>query len=73
MNKVINIHEAKTHLSRIVDEVAAGAEIIIAKAGDGSPEPDCKQAAAQETRLTEGENQSCGRFQCAARRVDRRV
>jgi prevent-host-death family protein len=29
----INIHEAKTHLSRIVDEVAAGAEVVIAKAG----------------------------------------
>ncbi|MGH8134553.1 MAG: type II toxin-antitoxin system Phd/YefM family antitoxin [Steroidobacteraceae bacterium] len=33
MSHVVNIHEAKTHLSRIVDEVAAGAEIIIAKAG----------------------------------------
>jgi prevent-host-death family protein len=33
MSKVINIHEAKTHLSRIIDEVAAGAEVIIAKAG----------------------------------------
>jgi prevent-host-death family protein len=33
MSTVINIHEAKTHLSRIVDEVAAGAEVIIAKAG----------------------------------------
>ena len=30
---VINIHHAKTHLSRIVEEVAAGAEVIIAKAG----------------------------------------
>lgn len=30
---VINIHEAKTHLSRIVEEVAAGSEVIIAKAG----------------------------------------
>jgi prevent-host-death family protein len=30
---IINIHEAKTHLSRIVDEVAAGSEVIIAKAG----------------------------------------
>ena len=29
----INIHEAKTHLSRLVDEVSAGAEIVIAKAG----------------------------------------
>jgi len=33
MSKIINIHEAKTHLSRIVDDVAAGAEVIIAKAG----------------------------------------
>jgi prevent-host-death family protein len=29
----INIHEAKTHLSRIVEEVAAGNEVLIAKAG----------------------------------------
>ena len=34
MSKMINIHEAKTHLSRIIDEVAAGAEVIIAKAGE---------------------------------------
>lgn len=33
MPKTINIHEAKTHLSRLVEDVAAGAEIIIAKAG----------------------------------------
>ncbi len=30
---IINIQEAKTHLSRHVEAVAAGAEIIIAKAG----------------------------------------
>ncbi len=29
----INIHEAKTHLSRFVKQAAAGEEIIIAKAG----------------------------------------
>ena len=29
----VNIHEAKTHLSRILARVAAGEEIIIAKAG----------------------------------------
>jgi prevent-host-death family protein len=33
MTSIINIHEAKTHLSRIVDEVAAGRQVIIAKAG----------------------------------------
>ena len=29
----INIYEAKTHLSRLVDEAAAGAEIVIARGG----------------------------------------
>lgn len=29
----VNIHEAKTHLSRFVEQAAAGEEIIIAKAG----------------------------------------
>lgn len=29
----VNIHEAKTHLSRFVDQAAAGGEIIIARAG----------------------------------------
>jgi prevent-host-death family protein len=29
----VNIHAAKTHLSRLVDEASAGTEIIIAKAG----------------------------------------
>jgi antitoxin (DNA-binding transcriptional repressor) of toxin-antitoxin stability system len=33
MATIINIHEAKTHLSKIIDEVAAGGEVIIAKAG----------------------------------------
>lgn len=31
--KTVNIHQAKTHLSRLVEEVAEGEEIIIAKAG----------------------------------------
>ena len=29
----INIHEAKTHLSRLVEDVASGSEILIAKGG----------------------------------------
>lgn len=29
----VNIHEAKTHLSRLLKRVAAGEEILIAKAG----------------------------------------
>jgi prevent-host-death family protein len=31
--RTVNIHAAKTHLSRLIEEVAAGEEIIIAKAG----------------------------------------
>ncbi|MGA2849830.1 MAG: type II toxin-antitoxin system prevent-host-death family antitoxin [Terracidiphilus sp.] len=31
--RTINIHEAKTHLSRLVDEAVAGEPFIIAKAG----------------------------------------
>jgi prevent-host-death family protein len=29
----INVHEAKTHLSQLLEDVAQGEEIIIAKAG----------------------------------------
>jgi prevent-host-death family protein len=29
----VNIHAAKTHLSRLVDRAAAGEEIVIARAG----------------------------------------
>lgn len=31
--QTINIHEAKTHLSRLVEDAAKGNEFIIAKAG----------------------------------------
>lgn len=31
--QTVNIHEAKTHLSRLLERVAAGDEIVIAKAG----------------------------------------
>lgn len=31
--KRVNIQEAKTHLSRLVEEAVAGEEIVIAKAG----------------------------------------
>jgi len=31
--KSVNIHDAKTHFSKLVDEAASGQEIVIAKAG----------------------------------------
>ncbi len=33
MPTTVNIHEAKTHLSRLLESVAAGGEVIIARAG----------------------------------------
>jgi prevent-host-death family protein len=30
---VVNMHEAKTHLSRLVERVQAGEEVVIARAG----------------------------------------
>lgn len=33
MEKTVNIHDAKTHLSGLVAQVEAGAEIVIARAG----------------------------------------
>jgi len=45
--RTVNIHEAKTHLSRLVDQAAEGEPFVIAKAGKplvkviplGAPEP----------------------------------
>ncbi len=33
MVRTVNIHEAKTHLSRLIDQAAKGEPFIIAKAG----------------------------------------
>lgn len=44
--KTVNIHEAKTHLSRLVEEAAQGQEIVIAKAG----RPRARLVACQRLR-----------------------
>jgi len=33
MSKSVNVYEAKTHLSQLIDRAAAGEEIVIARAG----------------------------------------
>jgi prevent-host-death family protein len=33
MSLMVNVHEAKTHLSRLLEQAHAGQEIILAKAG----------------------------------------
>jgi len=32
--KIVNVHEAKTHLSRLIEEALAGEEIIIARGNE---------------------------------------
>jgi prevent-host-death family protein len=34
MTKSVGVHEAKTHLSRLLEEVAAGAEVTITRRGE---------------------------------------
>ncbi len=46
MPTTVNIHEAKTHLSRLVARAAAGEEIVIARAG----EPMARLVAYEERR-----------------------
>lgn len=33
MSKTVNVHQAKTHLSRLLEDVRTGEEVVIAKAG----------------------------------------
>ncbi len=33
MSTIVNVHEAKTHLSRLLEQVMQGEEVVIAKSG----------------------------------------
>ncbi len=47
----VNIHEAKTHLSRLLDQAAAGESFIIAKAGKPLVKVTRLEAPAAQARL----------------------
>jgi prevent-host-death family protein len=58
MADIVNVHEAKTHLSRLLEEAHAGKEIILAKAGKPyarlmplSASPTCRQPGRLQGRL----------------------
>jgi antitoxin (DNA-binding transcriptional repressor) of toxin-antitoxin stability system len=50
-NPIVNIYEAKTHLSRLVDQAAAGEEIIIARGGKPVAKLSQLSAPAREIRF----------------------
>ena len=60
--KVVNIYEAKTRLSKLVDEAAAGREIIIAKAGV----PRARLVPAETPRRRRKPGGAKGRIRIAA-------
>jgi prevent-host-death family protein len=45
--QTVNIHAAKTHLSRLIDAAAAGEEILIARAG----KPVARLVPLQDTQV----------------------
>jgi prevent-host-death family protein len=47
----VNVHEAKTHLSKLLQRVAAGEEIIIAKAGVPVAKLVSVQSKTEERKL----------------------
>ena len=51
MIDIINIHDAKTHLSRLVEDAAAGEPFIIAKAGRPMVKVVALEAPAAPQRL----------------------
>jgi prevent-host-death family protein len=61
--KLTNIQQAKTHLSRLVDEAAAGADVVIAKAGKPlvrlvpfAPPPTSRQLGALAGQVQEADD-----------------
>ena len=49
--QTVNIHAAKTHLSRLIEAVAAGEEVVITKAGKPLARLAPIEAAAPRRRL----------------------
>lgn len=59
---IVNIHDAKTHLSRLVERAAAGEDIVIGKAG----RPMARLVAYRETQKAREPGRWRGRLRIAA-------
>lgn len=55
--RIVNVHEAKTHFSRILDAVVAGEDVVIAKAGI----PYVRLVAVAKRKRTPGAAKGKGR------------
>jgi prevent-host-death family protein len=55
MTKSVGVHEAKTHLSRLLEDVAAGEEIVITRRGEAvATLVPVQPAAARRFGIDEG-------------------
>ena len=61
MSEKVNIHKAKTNLSRLVDRAAAGEEIVLARNG----EPVARLVALEASRPARQPGQLAGKIQIA--------
>lgn len=48
--KIVDIHEAKTHLSRLLEAVESGEELVIARGDFDEPFPDAIAASFRGER-----------------------
>jgi prevent-host-death family protein len=55
MTKSVGVHEAKTHLSRLLEDVAAGEEVVITRRGEAvATLVPVQRAAARRFGIDEG-------------------
>ena len=60
MTTTFNIHEAKTHLSRLIEAAAAGETIVIAKAGKPVAKLTAFDAPSDKPKRRIGFLEGCG-------------
>jgi prevent-host-death family protein len=63
MAKTVNVHEAKTHLSRLLERVSEGEEVVISKAGrpvarlvPAGEKPERRESGSASGRVIIGED-----------------
>ena len=61
MSGIVNVHEAKTHLSRLLERVRRGEEVVIGKAG----RPVARLVPSEQAQARPAPGSARGRFRLA--------
>ena len=62
MSTTVNVHEAKTHLSRLLEAVEAGEDVVIARAGKPIARLGARNSACTQPQTPGGMAGQCGRM-----------